>query len=469
MPKAADELFDDFLYNFAANRKLQMERIAFPLKKVNGNKVETIDKRQWRMERYFMRQQYYTLLFDSERHMEVVKDTSVNHAVVEMIYFNTGAIIQHVFNRLRGVWMLTEIQTIPISASNNASFLEFYSRFSTDTEFQEESLAESIQFEGPDPDDDFARMEGVITPDTWEAFAPELPKRMIYNIIYGQPRPEGNRKVFVLRGIANGMELEMTFHRKGGEWRLTKSQPNIHHSHEDIRNYSLKRHNTFGIDARCDRFLEYANADEALQVAAILRQSAQPFIIIGGGSNLLLTRDFEGIVVRSAIKGIEVTADGNDVLLTCGSGEVWDDVVAFAVGQGFYGAENLSLIPGEVGASAVQNIGAYGAEAKDLIREVRPSRLPRASRLTFANADCQYGYRQSRFKHEWKNRFLITHVVYEFSDRFLPHLDYGNIRAELERRGIPQPTAGQLRQVIIDIRRPSCPTRRCRAMPAASS
>jgi len=222
MPKAADELFDDFLYNFAANRKLQMERIAFPLKKVNGNKVETIDKRQWRMERYFMRQQYYTLLFDSERHMEVVKDTSVNHAVVEMIYFNTGAIIQHVFNRLRGVWMLTEIQTIPISASNNASFLEFYSRFSTDTEFQEESLAESIQFEGPDPDDDFARMEGVITPDTWEAFAPELPKRMIYNIIYGKPRPEGNRKVFVLRGIANGMELEMTFHRKGGEWRLYK-------------------------------------------------------------------------------------------------------------------------------------------------------------------------------------------------------------------------------------------------------
>lgn len=222
MPKAADELFDDFLYNFAANRKLQMERIAFPLKKVNGNKVETIDRPQWRMERYFMRQQYYTLLFDSERHMEVVKDTSVNHAVVEMIYFNTGAIIQHVFNRLRGVWMLTEIQTIPISASNNASFLEFYSRFSTDTEFQEESLAESIQFEGPDPDDDFARMDGVITPDTWEAFAPELPKQMIYNIIYGKPRPEGNRKVFVLRGIANGMELEMTFQRKDGVWRLYK-------------------------------------------------------------------------------------------------------------------------------------------------------------------------------------------------------------------------------------------------------
>ena len=222
LPKAADELFDDFLYNFAASRKLQMERVMFPLKKVNGNKVEKIDRDHWRMERYFMRQQYYTLLFDSEKHMEVVKDTSVNHAVVEMIYFNTGAVVQHIFDRLRGAWMLTSVNTIPINGSNNASFLEFYSHFSTDKEFQEESLSETIQFEGPDPDDDFARMEGVITPDTWEAFAPELPQKMIYNIIYGQPRPEGNRKVFVLRGIANGMEVEMTFVRKNDTWKLTK-------------------------------------------------------------------------------------------------------------------------------------------------------------------------------------------------------------------------------------------------------
>ena len=175
MPKAADELFDDFIFNFSASKKLQLERIMFPLKKVNGDKVETIDKEHWKMERYFMRQQYYTLLFDNEQHMQVVKDTSVNHAVVEMIYFNTGAVIQHVFDRLRGVWMLTGIQTIPISSSNNASFLDFYHHFVTDAEFQQQSLAEEISFEGPDPDDDFARMEGVISPDTWEAFAPELP------------------------------------------------------------------------------------------------------------------------------------------------------------------------------------------------------------------------------------------------------------------------------------------------------
>lgn len=222
MPKAADELFDDFIFNFAANKNLQRERILFPLKKINGSKEELLSKEQWKTERYFMRQDFYTLLFDSERQMEIVKDTSVNHAVVEMIYFNTGAVIQHVFDRLRGAWMLTSVQTIPISQSNNASFLEFYHHFATDSIYQAESLNSSIHFEGPDPDDDFARMDGVITPETWEAFAPELPKKMIFNIIYGQPRKEGNTKLFVLRGIANGLELELTFKRSDGKWKLTK-------------------------------------------------------------------------------------------------------------------------------------------------------------------------------------------------------------------------------------------------------
>jgi len=222
VPKAIDELFDDFIFNFAANKKLQRERIMFPLKSIKGGKEEKIAKEQWRIERYFMRQQYYTLLFDSEKDMEVVKDTSIHHAVVEMIYFNTGAVIQHVFDRLRGVWMLTAIETIPISQSNNASFLTFYHQFVTDSTFQAHSISDMIYFEGPDPDDDFARMEGEISAETWDAFAPVLPGKMIYNIVYGQPRKEGNQKVFVLRGIANGMELEMTFRRKEGVWKLTK-------------------------------------------------------------------------------------------------------------------------------------------------------------------------------------------------------------------------------------------------------
>lgn len=223
MPKAADELFDDFFFNFAASRKLQMERVLFPLKSVTGDKVQTISKDQWQMEYFFMQQDYYTLLFDSESHMEVVKDTTVRHAVVEKIFFSTNSINQYVFDRLRGVWMLTQINTIPISQSVNASFLTFFHQFATDVDFQTHHLNETVSFVGPDPDDDFAQMEGVITPDTWEAFAPELPQDMIYNIIYGaEPRKDGDNVIFVLRGIANGMEMELTFHRSKGQWKLKK-------------------------------------------------------------------------------------------------------------------------------------------------------------------------------------------------------------------------------------------------------
>ena len=222
MPKAADELFDDFVFNFAANRKLQMERILFPLRMVTDNKVETVDRSKWKMEHFFMRQGYYTELFDNERHMEVVKDTSVNQAVVEKIFFESQTISQYHFRRLQGAWMLVEVCTIPFAKSNNVSFLPFYHQFASNSEYQLQHLSNEVVFVGPDPDDDFATMEGVITPDTWEAFAPQLPKKMIYNIIYGEPRKEANSKLFVLRGIANGLELEMTFQRNNGNWRLTK-------------------------------------------------------------------------------------------------------------------------------------------------------------------------------------------------------------------------------------------------------
>ena len=222
MPKAADELFDDFIFNFAANSRLQMERVRFPLPSINGEKKKMISKAQWKMEYFFMRQGYYTLLFDNEKHMESVKDTGISHAVVEKIYFNTHSIIQYVFDRPHGAWMLMAINTIPIDKSTNASFLHFYHQFVTDPQFQQESLASTVHFVGPDPDDDFSVMEGIITPDTWEAFAPELPSRMIYNIIYGAPKKESDAKLFVLRGIANGQELEMTFKRKEGKWLLTK-------------------------------------------------------------------------------------------------------------------------------------------------------------------------------------------------------------------------------------------------------
>ena len=222
---------------------------------------------------------------------------------------------------------------------------------------------------------------------------------------------------------------------------------------KDFRDYSLLSHNTFGVDAKCSRFLEYATVEEAQQIAGILNQEQQPFIIIGGGSNLLLTRDFLGIVVHSAVKGMAFQG----TTVCCGSGEVWDDVVAACLKAGLYGAENLSLIPGDVGASAVQNIGAYGVEAKDLIVDVEAVEIATGKLCHFGNEECAYAYRQSRFKQDWKNRYLMTHVTYAFSSDFQPRLDYGNIRDELARRGIVELTARQLRQVIIDIRNAKLP------------
>ena len=220
----------------------------------------------------------------------------------------------------------------------------------------------------------------------------------------------------------------------------------------DLSDYSLLQHNTFGIDAKCRRFLEYASVEEAQEIA---RELQGPYLLIGAGSNLLLTKDFEGTVVHSALKGIETQPDSR---IRCGSGETWDEVVAWCVGHRLFGAENLSLIPGEVGASAVQNIGAYGAEVKDLIASVEAVEIGTGHLCVFSREECQYGYRDSRFKHEWKNKYLITHVVYQLSsDESRQSTEYGNIRSELDRRGIQTPTAAELRQVVIDIRNAKLP------------
>ena len=221
MPKAADELFDDFIFNFAANRKLQMGRIKFPLKVVDGENVAYLEKKQWRMEHFFMEQGYYTLIFDNMKQMDLVKDTSINNVVVEKVYLDEEKVKKYMFERLGGRWMLTSVQTNAMIQNTNASFLAFYQRFASDPDFQLESLNNPVMFTGPDPDDDFSTMTGEIAPETWPAFAPELPSDFIYNIMYGQKYSEGNQKIFVMRGIANGMEMELTFKRLDGNWKLT--------------------------------------------------------------------------------------------------------------------------------------------------------------------------------------------------------------------------------------------------------
>jgi hypothetical protein len=222
MPKAADELFDDFFFNFAANKKLQFKRIVFPLPIDNGKDSLMLQKKQWKMNHFFMRQDYYTVIFDNEKQMSIVKDTNINHVVVEKISLRHNNVKQYVFDRINGQWMMTKVNNQAMYQSTNASFLKFYQRFVVDTAFQVRSLNNPVKFVGPDPDDDFSRLEGMITPDTWFGFCPQLPSGVIYNIIYGQKYKESNKKIFVKRGIANGLEIELTFKKVRGKWLLVK-------------------------------------------------------------------------------------------------------------------------------------------------------------------------------------------------------------------------------------------------------
>ena len=222
MPMGADELFDDFFFNFASNRKLQLERISFPLTVQGEGKKLTISRSQWKMDAFFMQQDYYTLIFDSEQQMDLVKDTTVSETVVEKIDLQQNHVRQYLFSRASGRWMMTGINDQTLQRNDNAPFLSFYQHFVSDSVFQQQCLANQMEFSGPDPDDDFQQIEGMITPDQWGAFAPEFPQNIIYNIVYGHQHAAATRKILVLRGIANGLEMEVTFKQHRGRWKLTK-------------------------------------------------------------------------------------------------------------------------------------------------------------------------------------------------------------------------------------------------------
>lgn len=223
-------------------------------------------------------------------------------------------------------------------------------------------------------------------------------------------------------------------------------------------NYNLKHHNTFGISAECKRFIEFADEQELAEAITEIKDNDEPLLIIGEGSNLLLTKDFHGTVIHSAINGIEATIINDDIFVKAGSGVIWDDLVKYCIDNGYHGLENLSYIPGSVGASAVQNIGAYGCEAKDVIHSIEAVEIANGSKHVINNADCQYSYRNSKFKNEWRNKYIITHVIYKLSKTFIPHIEYGNIKNELINTGYSYtPNAKQLREVIINIRKEKLP------------
>ena len=212
--------------------------------------------------------------------------------------------------------------------------------------------------------------------------------------------------------------------------------------------------NTFGIDVAAAKFLEYSSEDELRKLIAEGRVIA-PVLHIGGGSNLLFVKDYEGTILHSRIDALEITAEDEErVSVRVGAGVVWDDFVALCVERHWYGAENLSLIPGEVGASAVQNIGAYGVEVKDLITSVETINME-GEKHVYRVDECSYSYRKSLFKQPEMKTVFVTFVNFCLSKREHYTLDYGTIRQELEK--YPVVNIETLRRVIIDIRRNKLP------------
>ena len=233
---------------------------------------------------------------------------------------------------------------------------------------------------------------------------------------------------------------------------------------KEYKDYSLLNHNTFGMDVKAKRYVEYDSEEELKNLIPTLDGEV---LHIGGGSNLLFKGNFEGTILHSAICGIEELSTVNcqlstvkgEVLVRVGAGEVWDDFVAWAVERGLGGVENLSLIPGEVGASAVQNIGAYGVEAKDVIAMVEAIDLQSGEKRIFAPQECDYAYRQSIFKKQLKGRYAITYVTYRLQKTPQLKLDYGNLRTVLTNQSTvnSQLSIRQVRQAIIDIRNAKLP------------
>lgn len=222
-----------------------------------------------------------------------------------------------------------------------------------------------------------------------------------------------------------------------------------------IENYDLSTQNTFRMKVKAALYIEYDNVEELQSLD--LKALPQPVFHMGAGSNLLFTKDFPGTILHSNIKFIKYVDMGLDeVLLTVGSGVVLDDLIANVAGNGLWGMENLSLIPGEVGAAAVQNIGAYGVEAKDVISGVVCLDTKDWTKTVFKVGECAYGYRDSRFKHE-RGRYIITSVLFRVTRKYSPKLDYGGVRAALEGRNLQALTPMDVRNAIIGIRNAKLP------------
>jgi UDP-N-acetylmuramate dehydrogenase len=218
------------------------------------------------------------------------------------------------------------------------------------------------------------------------------------------------------------------------------------------QNISLKNFNTFGIDAKAKYFVEIGHADELVELFLDPQWQQMERLILGGGSNMLFKEDFDGLVIRMNIRGIGHRINHNEVYVEAGAGEVWNDLVNFCVAREYAGLENLSLIPGSVGASPIQNIGAYGVELKDVFDTCDAFEIATRTVKTFNKADCRFGYRESVFKTELKGKYIITSVKFKLSLVPDVKLHYGAIKDELANRNITTPAIKDVSQVVSHIR-----------------
>ncbi len=220
-----EELFDDFIYNFASDYSLQMKRINFPLAFSNQGALSKIDKSKWEHDELFTAQNYYTLLFDREEDLDLVGDTTLTAVQVEWIYLKTQLVKKYFFVKERGTWCLDSLDISPIKNKNSEGFIEFLAEFANDSIFQVARVNDPLTFVTADPDDDFSVIETSLDLNQWFAFKPELPTEKLSNINYGQQQSaNSNKKILALKGIGNGFSNILYFRRKPslGYWELYK-------------------------------------------------------------------------------------------------------------------------------------------------------------------------------------------------------------------------------------------------------
>lgn len=225
LPTEADESFDDFIHNFASDDGLQRQRVKFPLPYYNEDKATKIEKKDWKHDALFTKQNYYTLLFDREEDMDLVGDTTLTSVQVEWIFIRTRMLKKYYFERVKGAWVLEAINLRPLQQEDDEDFVAFFGRFATDSLFQSRCVRQPLAFVTTDPDDDFSVLETTLDLNQWFAFKPALPTERLSNINYGQKSVDDSAtKIIALKGIGNGLSNILYFRKKEGkgEWELYK-------------------------------------------------------------------------------------------------------------------------------------------------------------------------------------------------------------------------------------------------------